>query len=185
MELLHQIESTILLGIQNNIRTPLLTSFFSFITHLGDAGIIWIALCIILLIFRSTRDVGVRASLSLLAAFLINNLLLKNIFNRTRPFYMIESLSVLIKYPSDASFPSGHSAAAFAVAAALIFAGAPKKISIPATVLAVLMAFSRLYLGVHYPSDVICGAVIGTFCAAVSVFVLNRIKARKDEKKRI
>lgn len=182
MEMLHQIESAILLGIQNNIRTPFLTSFFSFITHLGDAGIIWIVLCLILLIFRSTRDMGMRASLSLLAAFLINNLLLKNIFDRTRPFYVIESLSALIKYPSDASFPSGHSAAAFAVASALIFAGAPKRISIPAAVLAVLVAFSRLYFGVHYPSDVICGAATGTLCAAATVFALKRIKAGKDEK---
>ncbi len=180
MEMLHQIESTVLLGIQNNIRTPLLTSFFSFITHLGDAGVIWIALCLVLLVFRSTRYEGVRASLSLLVTFLINNLLLKNIFDRTRPFYMIDSLSVLIEYPSDASFPSGHSAAAFAVASALIFAGAPKRISIPAAVLAVLVAFSRLYFGVHYPSDVICGAATGTLCAAATVFALRRIKAGKD-----
>ena len=135
-------EADILLWIQNNIRNDVLTPIFRFITTLGNAGVIWIVLSVGLLIPKKTRRVGALALVSLVFSALIDNVILKNVVARTRPYEVIEGLTSLVGVQKDYSFPSGHTGSAFAAA--------------------VVMGLSRLYVGVHYPSDVLGGALIGT-----------------------
>lgn len=154
-------EADILLWIQNNIRNDVLTPIFKFVTTLGNAGMIWIVLSVGLLIPKKTRRVGVLALVSLSFSALIDNVILKNVVARTRPYEVIEGLTSLVGVQKDYSFPSGHTGSAFA-AAVVMFLGLPKKYGIPILVFACLMGLSRLYVGVHYPSDVLGGALIGT-----------------------
>ncbi len=154
-------EADILLWIQNNIRNDVLTPIFKFITTLGNAGVIWIVLSVGLLIPKKTRRVGALALVSLLFSALIDNVILKNVVARTRPYDVIKGLTSLVGAQKDYSFPSGHTGSAFA-AAVVMFLGLPKKCGIPILVFACLMGLSRLYVGVHYPSDVLGGALIGT-----------------------
>ena len=160
-------EADILLWIQNNIRNEVLTPIFKFITTLGNAGVIWIVLSVGLLIPKKTRYVGVLALVSLLFSALIDNVILKNVVARTRPYDLIEGLTSLVGAQKDYSFPSGHTGSAFATAV-VMFRGLPKKFGIPILVFACLMGLSRLYVGVHYPSDVLGGVLIGTGIALLT-----------------
>ena len=113
MECLFNLDASILLWIQENIRTPWLTVFFKAVTSLGNAGIFWILLSMGLIIYAKTRQTGIRAMTALVISFVINNLFLKNVIARTRPYEVIEGLTRLIEKPSDYSFPSGHTASSF------------------------------------------------------------------------
>lgn len=155
-----QLDESLLLWIQYYCRTPFLTSVFLFITHLGDHGGIWVALTCVLLIPKKTRAVGVMLLLSLVASLLINNVILKNLVVRIRPYEVIQQLTLLIEQQTDFSFPSGHTASSFA-AAVVIWQELSHRYGTAALILAVCIGFSRLYLGVHYPSDVIFGALSG------------------------
>ena len=145
----------------------MLTPIFKFITTLGNAGVIWIILSVGLLIPKKTRRVGVLTLVSLLFSALIDNVILKNVVARTRPYDLIEGLTSLVGAQKDYSFPSGHTGSAFA-AAVVMFLGLPKKFGIPILVFACLMGLSRLYVGVHYPSDVLGGVLIGTGIALLT-----------------
>ena len=118
-------------------------------------------------------------SCSLAVTFLINNIILKNIIARTRPYEVVEGLNRIIGAQSDFSFPSGHSGASFAVAV-VMFMEMPKKYGVPALIVATLIAFSRLYVGVHYPFDVIAGVLTGTIYAVITVAIYR--KFFKDKK---
>ena len=171
-------EADILLWIQNNIRNDVLTPIFKFITTLGNAGVIWIVLSVGLLIPKKTRRVGVLALVSLLFSALIDNVILKNVVARTRPYVVIEGLTSLVGAQKDYSFPSGHTGSAFA-AAGVMFRGLPKKFGIPILVFACLMGLSRLYVGVHYPSDVLGGALIGTGIALFTYWLGTLVVEKK------
>lgn len=168
MDWLINLDGNILLWIQDNIRNGILTPFMKIITHFGDAGIFWIALTVVLLFFKKTRKIGIMCAVSLILSVVINNVIIKNLVARTRPYEVVEGLKLLIAKQSDFSFPSGHTGASFA-AAVVIFMKTPKKYGIPAMIMAALIAFSRLYVGVHYPTDVLAGLVTGTICALMSV----------------
>ena len=114
-----------------------------------------------------TRKVGILVSVALLLDVLTCNVILKPLIARTRPYDVNTAVELLIRAPRDYSFPSGHTAASFAAAAALWFAD-KKKLAIPALVLAVLIAFSRMYFYVHYPTDVLGGAILGMVCGWLS-----------------
>lgn len=165
-------EQNILLWIQNNLRNDFLNPIMIFITSLGNGGAIWIAISITLLFFRKTRKIGVMVMCALIFSSLICDVLLKNIIARVRPFNVTEGLVCLIKKPSSYSFPSGHTQSSF-VAALVLFLCLPKKYSFSALILAVLIGFSRLYVGVHYPTDVLCGALFGS-AIAISVYLGER-----------
>lgn len=158
------LDSSILLWIQEFVRNAFLTPVFVIITRLGNSGAIWLVISVIMLLFKKSRKVGIMSLAALLGSFLIDNVLLKNLVARTRPYEVITGLQLLIEKQSDFSFPSGHTGSSFA-AAVILYRELPKKWGIPALVLAVLIGFSRLYLGVHYPTDVICGALIGSLIA--------------------
>lgn len=170
-----QIEFQILDALQK-IHTPVLDGVMCLITSLGNAGIIWILLTIALLInpkIRRTKDgtacrlfgeSGRRSGCILLAALILDlilcNGILKNLFHRVRPYDIRTSIELLVKRPVDYSFPSGHTAASFTAVVALSFAG-EKRAWKAALVLACLIAFSRMYLYVHYPTDVLGGVLVG------------------------
>ena len=172
-------EERMLLYIQNYLRNDVLTPVFHGITSLGNAGVIWILLALFFLIFPKTRRAGLAGIAALLLSLLVNNILLKNMIARIRPFELIEGLTFLGKKPIDFSFPSGHTAASFAAATAF-YLFLPKKAGIPLLVLAGLIAFSRLYLGVHFPTDVVAGALDGILLGLLSVKIVT-YKDRKNE----
>lgn len=160
LEFLNQLDGDILLFIQEYIRNPVLTPFFQWVTELGDKGMVWIIISVCLLCFKKTRMTGIVSLISLIVCFYINNRILKMLVARPRPFEMLSDLQVLIPKPRDYSFPSGHTASSFAAAGAVYFCGS-RKWRIPALILAALIGFSRLYLGVHYSSDVLGGVLVG------------------------
>lgn len=179
-----QADGNILLWIQENLRTSILSDIMVFITHLGDNGAIWITIAILLILSAKTRKVGIMTIVALIFSFVINNLLLKNAICRLRPFEVINSLTPLIQAPTDFSFPSGHSAASFA-AAGILLTRTNKYIGIPAWILAILIAFSRLYVGVHYPTDVITGILMGLFIAMETINITDILCNRDTRRKTV
>ena len=164
MEYINHIDGQILLWIQDNVRNDFLTPIFKFITSLGNSGWFWIAATILCLFFVKTRKAGVLSAIALIGSVVINNLILKNLIARTRPYEVVEGLERIIEAQTDYSFPSGHAGASFA-AAVIFFIYLPKKFGVPALVLAFLISLSRLYVGVHYPTDILAGALISTAIA--------------------
>ena len=142
-----------ILDMIQNLHTTVGDHFFIGITKLGDAGIIWIFLTILLLILPKMRKYGLAMLVGLCIDVIVCNGLLKNLVARTRPCDVNTAIQLLISHPTDYSFPSGHTAASFTAVAALYFSG-DKKIWKAAIVLGTLIAFSRMYLYVHYPTDV-------------------------------
>ena len=136
------------------MRTPVGDVWMVFISRLGNAGMIWILFTCLLLMIPRTRRWGAALAVALCLDAIICNILLKPMVCRIRPCDVNQTVQLIIARPADYSFPSGHTAASFAAVAALYFAGAKKwwKITLP---LAILMAFSRMYLYVHYPTDVL------------------------------
>ena len=153
------IELSILDWIQT-LHTPFLDKIMAFITRLGDAGIIWIVLRIVLLLIPKTRKIGAVMVAALVVDVLLCNIVLKNLVARTRPYDVNTGVHLLVAKLHDYSFPSGHTAASFASVTALYLAG-EKKLWKFALVLACLIAISRLYLYVHYPTDVLGGILFG------------------------
>lgn len=160
------------------IHTPLLDKILAFITSLGNAGIIWIVLAVVLLILPKTRKTGIIVAAALLMDLILCNLILKNLVARVRPYDVNTAITILIKKPLDFSFPSGHTAASFAAMTAL-FLAKMKKAWIAALVLAVLIAFSRLYFYVHYPTDVLGGAVVGILSGIIGYAIVEKIDKRR------
>lgn len=155
-------ELAVLDFIQQNLRCDFMDNAMVWLTVLGDGGLLWIVATGLLLIFPQTRRVGLTVAFSLIIEALLCNVLIKPWVARVRPFDVNTAAQLLIAPPADYSFPSGHTGAAFATAAGLYFAR--HSLWLPTTILAAIMGFSRLYLYVHYPSDVLCGALLGVAC---------------------
>ena len=149
----------ILLFIQENIRNYILTPFFTLITN--EYFLYAILAIVLIYMLKKNKDTR-RLAKETIIAFLICTALfivLKLIFQRPRPFDAFSQLIPLVNKPSDYSFPSGHTASAF-ICAFMVYDGLPKKYSILIMILAILVAFSRLYVGVHYPTDILAGIVL-------------------------
>lgn len=168
MRFLTALDGNVLLWIQRRARYHGWNFFWIAVTSLGNAGAVWLLLSGALLLQRKTRQAGQAALLSMGICFLLCNLILKNLVARTRPYEVIPELTTLIPHPTDYSFPSGHTSASFACALVL-YGMLPKKYGVPILILAVLIGLSRMYVGVHYPSDVLGGMLIAV---VVSLFVL-------------
>ena len=183
-------EAAFLLYIQEHIRSEAFTPFVTVVTHTADSGLIWIILCILLVLIPKSRRFGIIAGSSLALEALITNVCVKNFVARTRPYEAVEGLVNLIEKQKDYSFPTGHTGASFAVAGALLMIallGLPvvvrsgivsrEKTSVAykifgaLTVLfAAFIAFTRMYVGVHYPTDVIGGFLIGIATSVIAYF---------------
>ena len=142
------------------------------ISKLGNGGIIWLVLSGLLCVFPKYRKAGVTMLTALALDVLLCNVMLKPLVGRMRPFTVNTGVELLINAPKDFSFPSGHTAASFAAAFALLFV--KNKLWIPSMILASLIAFSRLYLYVHYPTDVLTGILLGLI-VSVAANVICRL----------
>jgi len=158
-----------------SVRTPAMDSLMCFITKLGNAGMIWILLTSILLLTPRKRKSGAILAAALCVNILLCNGILKNLFCRIRPCDVNTSVRLLIAKPNDFSFPSGHTAASFAAVAALYLAG-ERKIWKTALVFAVFMAFSRLYLYVHYPTDIFGGIIVGIAAGYIGYRIIRKLQ---------
>lgn len=160
-----------------NMHHPVLDRVLTLITSLGDAGFIWIITCAILLLLKKTRRWGIIFAVALLLMYLFGEILLKNIFQRARPFTLLPEFQLLVPPPSSYSFPSVHSVTAFTSATVLCFMD--KRIGVCAQILAALIAFSRVYLVLHYFSDVLVGALLGVGCAFLARWLCEKYWARR------
>lgn len=141
------------------IRTPFWDQFFSWITCLGDSGLFWIGLALVLSVFKRTRKCGICMLACMAAGALLTNVILKPLIARERPCWINDGIQLLVTMPEDYSFPSGHSQCSFAAAIAIFCHY--RTWGIVAFCLAAGIAFSRLYLYVHFPTDVLAGALVG------------------------
>lgn len=173
------VETRILMALQE-LHTPVLDFVFTHITMLGDGGIFWISTGVLLACSKKYRRQGLLLLLCLLAGFLIGNVCLKNLVQRSRPCWVYPEVPLLVREPRDFSFPSAHSMVGFAGASALWLTD--RRFGAAAIVLAAFIAFSRLYLFVHWPTDVLAGTVFG-IAVAYAVFgiawFVGRMRKRK------
>lgn len=161
-----------------SIRTPIGDMIVPLITRLGDAGKVWILMSVIFLLHPKSRRNGVILAVALCVDLVLCEGILKNVFERTRPFYVNTSVQLLIPRPGGYSFPSGHTAASFTAVAALYFAGERKRLW-SVLVLALLIAFTRLYLYVHYPTDIVGGVIAGIAAGYIGNRLVSRFWRRK------
>ena len=167
-------DADFLLWIQEHLRCDFLNYIFPNITVLGNAGIFWILLTAVLLCFKKTRRAAICSLFALLGSLLLNNMLLKPLVGRTRPYEVIEGLKLIGKRATDPSFPSGHTAASIASAVALC-RFLKKRYSIPLVVLALMIGFSRLYIGIHYPTDVLVGLIDGILLGILGCLIESQM----------
>lgn len=178
LTLIQNLDAAALLWIQANLRGPL-DGVVSVWTNLGEAGVLWIILCLIMLIRKPTRRAGVTALLAMGICYLFNDCLIKNLICRPRPYDTVEGLTILIAAPGSWSFPSGHACSSLAAANVWWRTLKRRWLKILLLVLAVLMALSRLYVGVHYPSDVLVGALVGTVGGQLVWLASEKLLARR------
>ena len=181
MEQLSLLELKILDFIQENFQCRFLDVVFSTITKLADSGIFWILLAVIFLFFKKTRKTGLMMGVALLCGLIVGNLTLKPLIGRIRPYDLNPGVSLLIDKLHDFSFPSGHTLSSFEGATVLLIRD--KRFGIPAMILAAIIALSRLYLYVHYPTDVLAGAVLGITFGILAVSIVNAIDKKRKELK--
>lgn len=176
MEQLSLSELQILDFIQNHLTGAIGDFLMPIITLFGEGGIFWIAMATVLVAIPKTRKLGVALAFSLAIEAIACNLMLKPLFARIRPYDLNPAVEVLVRRPHDFSFPSGHTGASFAMAGGFIFS--KNKYWIPVTILSALIAFSRLYLYVHYPTDVLAGVVLGLLTGYIGVKLCDKLYAR-------
>nr|WP_319489073.1 phosphatase PAP2 family protein [uncultured Caproiciproducens sp.] len=162
----------ILYYIQNHFHNGFTDFIFPLITMLGNNGFIWILIGICLVCTKKYRMYGVMLLAALMLTHIVGEVILKQIIVRPRPFAAFPGHKLLIAAPGGYSFPSGHAASAFA--AAFILRKADKRFGFPALFLALLIAFSRVFLFVHYPSDILTGAILGVLCAAFIFYLFKK-----------
>lgn len=183
MDALNQFEIGILDFIRGTFSCKFLDYFFVGVTSLSDKGIFWIVLAIVLLCFKKTRKTGICLGAVLIIGEILGNQILKKLFERPRPYTVNPDITLIIDKLSSFSFPSGHSRCAVECSIA-IFAN-NKKWGAVAIVVAVLTCLSRMYLYVHYPTDVLAGAVLGIIDGLLAIFIVKKvseyIKNRKSK----
>ena len=167
--------------IAGNLYCGFLDAVMPVITLLGDAGIFWIAAAVVMLFFPKYRKIGLSMGVALIMGLLVCNVTLKPLVGRIRPYdYQLEhfgkQIQLLIATPHDFSFPSGHTLASFEAATAILIRN--KKLGIPAMILACLIAFSRMYLYVHYPTDVLFSVALGIGFAYLGTFLVDKVYPR-------
>ncbi|MCJ7688554.1 MAG: phosphatase PAP2 family protein [Clostridiaceae bacterium] len=179
--LIQRFDSSILLYIKNNMHGIIMDKSMVISTYLGNGGIIWIIIIAILMINKKYRKIGFMALGALILSTILGEEILKNVIKRIRPSDGIPSWNLLIAKPLSYSFPSGHTTSSFAVAGVL--AKYFKRYALGFLGLASLIGFSRLYLYVHYPTDILAGIVLGLMCSGIIIYLFdkdnNNIKALK------
>ncbi|HBH12411.1 MAG TPA: phosphatase PAP2 family protein [Clostridiales bacterium] len=159
---INSIDQTILFYIHMNFHFPIIDKIMILATTVGDKGLIWILISLLLLMDKKTRGIGILTLATLVLSTIIGEGLLKHIIQRPRPYVDFTWINLLIDQSTTYSFPSGHTTSSFA--AAYVLARHLKKFLPIIWTVATIIAFSRLYLFVHYPSDVVAGMVLGISC---------------------
>lgn len=181
MSLIQRLDNSILVLIKNSMHSVILDKIMVIITSLGNGGVIWILIAAVLIINKKYRNVGFIAIGALILATVLGEGILKHLVQRVRPSADIPAVNLLIAKPLSYSFPSGHTASSFAVAGVL--AKYLKKYSLGFLGLASLIAFSRLYLYVHYPTDVVAGIILGLLCSKLVIYAFSKMKNYKEDSK--
>lgn len=168
-----------------NLWCPVLDAIMPVITVLGDAGIFWIAVAVLFIFTRKYRKTGIGMIIALTMGLVICNICLKPTIARIRPYdfkeeYLGVVVNLLIDKQHDFAFPSGHTIASFEAAVVILLGS--KKLGIPAMILACLIAFSRLYLYVHYPTDVIVSIILGSILALIGWYLAQKVMDKLPEK---
>ena len=178
-------DHNVLNAVNSTMRCGILDSIMPYITKLGDAGIFWIALALILLIPKKTRRTGAAMGVAMVIGLIVGNGIIKPLVARPRPFNISNTIlpkdQLLISAPTDYSFPSGHTLASFEAATALY--KDHTLYGFAAFVLAILIAFSRIYLQVHYPSDVFGGAILGFLFGLLGSTIVRTVCDKWAERK--
>ena len=164
--------------IQETMQCAFLDKTMPIVTLFGDGGVFWIGIAVLLLFFAKYRKTGFSMGMALVLGLVVCNITLKPLVARLRPYdFQLQEfgreISLLISAQHDFSFPSGHTIASFEACTVLLLHD--KRMGIPATVLAILIAFSRLYLYVHYPTDVLVSLVLGIAFGLLGSFLVNLI----------
>ena len=176
LETLQALDSALVLEIQDTLRTPFLSAVLVPVSRAGDFGIFWNSVCVLLLLRRKTRRGAIVTLCGSAAEFVLCEQVLKRVFLRPRPYLVLEGLTYLVPPESSACFPSGHAASGF-VCAYLLTRSFGKKGAL-AYIPATLIALSRVYVGVHYLSDVLAGMALGTLVGA-AVWTADRAYRKK------
>ena len=171
-------ELAVLDWIQTHLRCGFLDAVLPVISWTCDHGEIWILLAAVLLFWKKHRRTGVSVSFALILDLICCNMILKPLVGRIRPFAVNTAVELLTAPPADASFPSGHTAASFAAVFALWASGSP--LWKPAAVLASVIAFSRLYLYVHWPTDVLGGILVGAVAGWAGARLADAFRRRRE-----
>ena len=174
IETITNFDFTILYWIQENLRTEWMDSICAFLSWAFHIGVPWIVLGAVLFCFKKTRAAGVILVVAVALTFFFNEIAIKNIIGRDRPCTIDQTIQLAVKRPTSFSCPSGHSASCFAAAGSLLFTF--KKLGIPLVIFAAFMGFTRLYLFVHFPTDVLLGAILGLLMAWVTVLLFRELK---------
>lgn len=164
-------------------RNPVLDALAVFFNYAGEHGEIWIAFTLILLLCRRTRKAGLAMAIALVSYLVAGDFILKPLFARPRPCDVNTAVTILVKRPHGHSFPSGHTASAFAAAFALC--RQDRKLGSPALILAVFIAFTRLYLYVHFPTDILGGVVLGLALGALASLLADKIEAVRANRAKV
>ncbi len=173
LELIQRLDEQALRWIAETLRVPFMDRFMVFYTSLGNGGWIFIVLGVLMLLARKTRKAGASSLVAMLIGLVVTNLTLKPLVSRPRPWVVMEDFVTLVTSSDLNSFPSGHTCAAFAFAVALCVTLPQKWAKAAALIAASLMGVSRLYVGVHFPSDVLAGALVGTLCGLIGAWIVN------------
>ena len=177
-ELIQRFDEQALVWIAQHVRCGLLDPFMKVYTQLGNTGMLFIVLGLILLLFKPTRKAGFSALCAMLIGLVVVNFTIKPLVARERPWLVIRDFVNLVPEHDPNSFPSGHTNSAFAFALAVCVSAPKRWMKITAVCMAVLMGLSRLYVGVHFPSDVLAGALIGSLCGLAGAWVVKTVWER-------
>ena len=181
--MIQEFDFAVLDYIQEHIRCVFLDWLMPKVTMLGNGGILCIALTVLFMLLRSRRKCGFSLAAGLFLSGLVGNLMLKNIVARDRPCWINDSVDMLIRIPRDYSFPSGHTMLCFTVAVVLFCYD--RKIGIPAIIAAAAVGFSRLYLYVHFPTDVFAGMLIGILLGILASFTVKKLWSTAEIEKEV
>ena len=187
MDAVLKFDWTVFQWVEKNLWNPVLDKIFPIITVFGNKGLFWIILALLLCMTKKYRRVGLIMAVAIIIDGVSVNLILKNVFERPRPFDLEAwkgafQYPELIAKPTDYSFPSGHTVVCFAGAVSL-FAADKKWMGVAGIILAILVGFSRIYLHVHYCTDVLAGVVIGILCGVIAMLIVNSIDKKIRQKK--
>lgn len=164
------------------LHQPWLDEWMAGITALADHGMVWVVTALVFLCFKKSRIIGISMLAAMALSFVTGNLFLKNVIARNRPCWIDKSAVLLIANPEDFSFPSGHTLVSFTSAVSIFLRN--RRWGIAALALASLIAFSRLYLFVHFPTDILGGILLGTASALVVKWLLTQARDNRMQKKR-